>query len=219
MLKMSACIGNLTGMRKWRRKYYDIFSSFYDWVIKAHSKDARERLREFLIEKAELTSGMRVLDLCTGTGSVAVKVKELYPDLSVFGLDFSMGMLRKAKSKRGDVFWVLGSAAGMPFKDEVFDVVFCSHAFYELKGKEKYWALGEVKRVLKKGGRFLLMEHEVPKNGFIRFLYYIRILSMGFGDGLDFVKRELDVLRLFFPYVTRLSSPTGKSKLIIGEKR
>ncbi len=212
-------MGNLKGMRRWRRKYYDFFSKFYDWIIKTHSGDKSEKLREFLVKKADIFPGARVLDLCTGTGSVATKVKELYPDTFVWGLDFSKGMLEKALSKRGDIFWILGSAASLPFKDGVFDVVFCSHAFYELKGGEKYWTLGEVKRVLKSGGKFLLMEHDIPKNRFIKFLYYIRILSMGWWDGFDFVKRELNIFKLFFSCVSKVSSPTGRSKLIIGVKR
>ena len=210
--------GNLLIMRKWRRKYYDIFAKFYDWVIRVHSGDVSERLREFLVEKASIKDGMRVIDLCTGTGSVAVKVKTLCPKACVYGIDFSKGMLKKAMKKSKDINWILATAAFLPIKDQSIDVILCSHAFYELKGAERFWALGEIKRVLKPGGKFLLMEHEIPKSRLIRVLYYIRIFSMGFYDGIGFIKRELDVLKLFFRKVEKLTSPTGRSKLILGVK-
>ncbi len=210
--------GNLLTMRRWRRKYYDIFAKFYDWVIRVHSGDVSERLREFLVKKASIKDGMRVIDLCTGTGSVAVKVKILCPRACVYGIDFSKGMLKKAMEKSKDINWILATAAFLPIKDQSIDVVLCSHAFYELKGAERFWTLGEIKRVLKPEGKFLLMEHEVPKNRLIRMLYYIRIFSMGFYDGIGFIKREMDVLKLFFRKVEKLSSPTGRSKLILGVK-
>ena len=205
-------------MRKWRRKYYDIFSKFYDTIIKLHSQDKSEALREFLIKKADLEPGFKVLDVCTGTGSVAVRAKELYPKCEIYGVDFSKGMLKKAKEKRKDVHWILASATMLPFKDNTFDVVFCSHAFYELKGAEKLWTLGEIKRVLKPKGRYLMMEHEVPKNRFIKFLYYIRLASMGSADGFEFVKKELNIISKFFSQVRKELSPSGRSKLIIGVK-
>ncbi len=205
-------------MRKWRRKYYDIFSKFYDWVIKLHSKDKSEALREYLIKKAEIISGYRVLDICTGTGSVAIKTKKLCPDCEVYGLDFSKGMLDKAKAKDDRVNWVLASVTNMPFKENSFDVVLCSHAFYELKGLEKFQALEEIKRVLKPQGKFLMMEHEVPKNGFIKLLYYIRLASMGSADGFEFVKKELEIFKKYFKDVKKDLSPTGRSKVITGIK-
>jgi len=205
-------------MRKWRRKYYDIFSKFYDWIIKLHSQDKSEALREFLIKKAEINSGFKVLDICTGTGSVAIKAKQMYPECKVYGLDFSKGMLEKAKAKDKRIGWILASVTNMPFKSETFDVVLCSHAFYELKGLEKFQALEEIRRILKPKGKFLMMEHEVPKNKFIKLLYYIRLASMGSADGFQFVKKELEIFAKYFKKIKKDHSPTGRSKVIIGIK-
>ncbi len=205
-------------MRKWRRKYYDIFSKFYDWIIKLHSQDKSEALREFLIKKAEINPGFKVLDICTGTGSVAIKAKQMCPECKVYGLDFSKGMLEKAKAKDKRIDWILASVTNIPFKNETFDVVLCSHAFYELKGLEKFQALEEIRRVLKPKGKFLMMEHEVPKNKFIKLLYYIRLASMGSADGFQFVKKELETFAKYFKKVKKDHSPTGRSKVIIGIK-
>jgi len=209
-------------MRRLRRKYYDAFSHIYDWVIKVHSSDKSEKLREFLVTKAQISEKDFVLDLCTGTGSVAIHAFDKTKDKGiVIGVDFSKGMLIKArqKSKGKNIYWIQANAAFLPFKNESFNVVLCSHAFYELKTKEKYWCLAEVLRVLKPKGRFCMMEHDEPDNSFIRFLYKIRLFTLGSFDTAQFVKKEMRLFSLFFSQITKEKSPSGNSKLYIGVKK
>lgn len=207
-------------MRRIRRLYYDLFSKVYDRVIALHSADKAGKLRAWLVEKSGAAEGAKVLDLCTGTGSVAIEASRVVGDRGiVVGLDFSGGMLKKAKEKapgRKNLCWIEASAPFLPFKGGSFHVVFCSHAFYELRDWEKIWALAEVKRVLKPGGRFLMMEHEKPSRPLIRFLYKVRLASMGSLDSGRFIARELNLFSRFFKGVTKEKSPTGNSKLIVG---
>ena len=209
-------------MRRFRRFYYDLFSKIYDGVIALHSADRAGRLRSWLVEKAGVEPGMRVMDLCTGTGSVALEAwKAMDGKGLVVGVDFSRGMLEKAGEKAGErpgLVWVEASAPFLPFKDETFHLVICSHAFYELKDWEKMWTLAEVKRVLFPGGRFLMMEHEEPNHPFIKFLYKVRLASMGSWDSARFVAKEMEMLSRFFRGVTKERSPTGNSKLLAGSK-
>ncbi len=140
----------------------------------------------------------------------------------VFSLDFSKGMLRAAKAKKGsmeNMLLICGDATNLPFKDESFHGVVISHAFYEIKGEEgKKRLLREAKRVLKKGGIFCMMEHEVPKNPFVKLLFYLRIMSMGKRDAVVFIKRELDIVREIFGNVEKKLTPSGKSKLVCARK-
>ena len=57
-----------------RQIYYGLFSKVYDFIIRLHSKDRQGSLRRFITEKTLLSEGGRALDLCTGTGSVAVEL-------------------------------------------------------------------------------------------------------------------------------------------------
>jgi demethylmenaquinone methyltransferase/2-methoxy-6-polyprenyl-1,4-benzoquinol methylase len=85
-------------MRPPRQIYYDLFSLVYDFIIRLHSRDREGSLRGFITEKANLLQGDRALDLCTGTGSVAIELaKQAGGKGLVVGLDFSRGMLEKAK--------------------------------------------------------------------------------------------------------------------------
>jgi len=212
----------LKSVRRLRRFYYDLFSKVYDGVIALHSADRAGRLRAWLVERAGVELGMRVLDLCTGTGSVALEARRVVGRTGlVVGVDFSRGMLEKARDKAGDaqgLAWVEASAPFLPFKEGSFHVVLCSHAFYELKDWEKVWTLAEVKRVLIPGGRFCMMEHEEPAHSFVRFLYKVRLASMGSWDSARFVTREVLLLSRFFKDVRKEKSPTGNSKLLVGVK-
>jgi len=105
------------------------------------------------------------LDICTGTGSALIPLKEkVQAQGRIVGVDFSIGMLQAGKSKISDdnfsigmlqagkskisdddsIFLVLADVAYLPFKNEAFHAVTCSHAFYELKGETQDNCLQEI---------------------------------------------------------------------------
>ncbi len=206
-----------------RRRYYDIFSHFYDFVIKLHSGDESGIARTLLYEKLDVTGGP-VLDLCTGTGAVAIEISKNLGKEMVVGVDFSKGMLKKAKSKKERVpellhlHFVAADASLLPFKDATFSGCSCSHAFYELKGDKKFKSLLEVRRVLKNGAKFCMMEHEVPKNRFVKLLFYVRLTLLGKREAKIFLEKEIEIFKGLFRNVKKEVSFSGKSKIICGER-
>lgn len=215
-------IHNIEIMRKYRRKYYDLFSHFYDSIIRLHSQDKSLYLRHYLAKKSGVQSKDLVLDLCTGTGSLALVLSNYAGKGLVIGVDFSKGMLTKARNKvkllrQKNIKFIMADAGFLPFKAGVFDVIACSHSMYELTGGTRKRALAEIKRILKENGYFCMMEHERPDNAFIRFLYRIRIFSMG-REGLNIIKNELNELRKIFSHVEKEVTATGRSKLICAQK-
>ena len=208
-----------------RRVYYDLFSRIYDPIIRLHSRDREGSLRGFITDRTRVSGGDRALDLCTGTGSVAVELaKHVGKGGLVVGLVFSYGMLEKAKRKSvklnlSQLCLVQGNAGQLPFRDSSFLGVSCSHAFYELKGVERAMAVEEVERVLEKGGRFCLMEHARPEKLLSRLLFYIRLFLLGSKDVQQFLQNEESIFGKRFTNLTKEMSPTGQSKLISGEKR
>jgi ubiquinone/menaquinone biosynthesis C-methylase UbiE len=211
-------------VKRSRRAYYDLFSHFYDLVIALHSKDRNAALRDFLVDNAGLAAGNRLLDICTGTGAVALRAQEAVgPDGVAVGLDFSEGMIRKAREKARrasliGVHFVVADAARLPFRSGAFDATTCSHAMYELSPEVRTHALEEARRVLRSGGRFLMMEHCEPTRPFVRFLYQVRLTTMGSAGNRSFARNEVPFLRQFFRDVKRRMSPTGRSKLTWGVK-
>jgi ubiquinone/menaquinone biosynthesis C-methylase UbiE len=209
----------MSKLRTGRRIYYNIFSHFYDGFIKLHSRNYGAETRRFLTDSAQLENkpGAKVLDICCGTGSVILSFAESFPDILAIGCDFSHGMLLKAfeKDLPHKLVLIEGDAAILPFKDDSFDVVCCSHALYELKGLVRREALSEMGRVVKSNGRVLIMEHEVPRKPFIKMLFCFRILMLGTKDSREFLKEGISPFKKIFSDVTLSHTKSGKSKLFI----
>ena len=212
----------MTRSRYWRRRYYDIFSIFYDRFIQLHARKDESGTRVFLADSAALSyfDAPRGLDLCCGTGAVLTALAEHYPRGVFVGYDFSRGMLRAARLKCsiGRIAFVQGNAACLPFTDDTFHVVSCSHALYELKGADRAKALSEMKRVVRRDGVVLIMEHEAPTGALAGFLFRLRLKAMGSADAKSFAKSGLAPYKEIFPWVSLRHTPTGKSKLICCRK-
>ena len=202
-------------LRAGRRIYYNIFSHFYDGFIKLHSHNYGAETRRFLADSAQLEDkkGAKILDICCGTGSVILSFAERFPDILAMGYDFSHSMLLKAfeKDLSNKLILIEGDAAILPFKDDSFDVVCCSHALYELKGAVRIEALLEMRRVVKSKGCVLIMEHEVPRKFFIKMLFYLRMLMMGPKDSREFLKQGLSPFKKIFSDVRLSHTESGKS--------
>jgi ubiquinone/menaquinone biosynthesis C-methylase UbiE len=212
-------------MKSLRQLYYDLFSNVYDRIIQLHSGDKGGSLRAFIAEKARVMEGNRTLDLCTGTGSVGLELaKQVGKTGMVIGLDFSLGMLEKARQKAAGLninrfCLVQGDASRLPFKNSSFHGVTCSHAFYELKGPERIDSVREVARILKEGGRFCLMEHARPEKPLLKLLFHIRIFFLGARDARQFLKEGESIFGKGFQNISKEMSPTGQSRLIHAEKK
>jgi demethylmenaquinone methyltransferase/2-methoxy-6-polyprenyl-1,4-benzoquinol methylase len=206
----------------YRVRYYDAFSRVYDRFVAAHSSDREGRLREVLADRAALSPGARALDLCTGTGAMLPALaRRAGAGGLVVGLDYSRGMLARARSKLGGVpgvALVRADAERLPIRDGSIDAVTCSHAFYELKGEGAEQALREAARILKPSGAFLMMEHEVPQKPLVRLLFYVRLLSMGLRKALEVLGNEEALFRRHFEAVERIATDTGRSKVIIAHR-
>jgi ubiquinone/menaquinone biosynthesis C-methylase UbiE len=210
-------------MRRFRRTYYDKFSTVYDRFIALHSRDKQGLARKFLVAQVPVEPGASVLDLCTGTGTVITHLQsKVGAQGRVVGLDFSHGMLRAAWEKTrncANVYLVEADAGCLPFANGAFDAVTCSHAFYELKGETQSRALREVFRVLKPNGSFLMMEHDVPSNPLVRTLFYLRLAFVGGGGARSFLRRERQILQNQFGMVEKVQAPAGRSKIMICRKQ
>jgi len=209
-------------MSSLRQSYYNLFSKIYDHIIALHSHDLQGRLRGALADRTGLKAGDVAVDLCTGTGSVPPFLAEkVGGDGLVIGLDFSSGMLQKAAAKIRkrdikNIVLIQAEAQHLPFKDRSISAVTCSHAFYELKGDVREKTIMEIKRVCRHGGRFCMMEHEVPRKKFIKFLFYIRMVVAGNLGSKALLRQEASFFRSHFSEVKKEILPGGNTKVISG---
>jgi ubiquinone/menaquinone biosynthesis C-methylase UbiE len=209
--------------RRWRRCYYDVFSHVYDRFIQLHASKEDAGTRSFLVDGAALepVERPRVLDVCCGTGAVPLAYAGRHFEATLVGCDFSYGMLRAARRKDPSdaVIWIQGNAACLPFADNRFHAVSCSHALYELKGEDRAKALHEMKRVVRSDGVVLIMEHEAPARPLAKFMFRLRLMAMGSADAKEFVESGLKPFQQIFPSVTVHHTPSGRSKLFCCRKQ
>ena len=209
-------------MRRARRAYYDRFSRFYDCFVALHSRDKQGLARKFLVDRVPVENGGSVLDLCTGTGTLLTHLQAKVGRCGqVFGVDFSRGHAEGGPGKDQELRQCSSCGSRRrepPFAAGSFDAVTCSHAFYELKGETQDWALQEIVRVLKPKGTFLMMEHDVPANPFVRVLFYLRLAFVSAGRAVTFLRHEREVLEGYFGSVEKVVAPAGRSKVMICRK-
>lgn len=119
----------------------------------------------------------RILDVGCGTGDLSISIAKRAPkDTEIIGLDYSQPMLDIAKQKAekagvsAQVSFITGDASHIPFPDEHFDCVGISFAFRNLTYNNPLCRphLTEVIRVLKPGGRYVIVESSQPTNRIIR---------------------------------------------------
>jgi demethylmenaquinone methyltransferase / 2-methoxy-6-polyprenyl-1,4-benzoquinol methylase len=124
--------------------------------------------RRQALQRAGLKRGMRLLDVATGTGLVARGgVAVLGDPRRVIGVDPSIGMLREARSALSYPL-VRGRAEILPFRSDSFDMLSMGFALRHVEDLEI--AFREYRRVLKPGGRLLLIEVSRPASRIMRWV-------------------------------------------------
>ncbi len=153
----------------------DLFAAIaprYDLINDLQSFGLHRLWKRRLLRLANLASAPHVLDLCCGTGDVALELARL--GARVVGLDFSEPMLAIARRRSGRaghrVDWVRGDALSLPFPDAQFDVVTVSYGLRNLASVEL--GLREMIRVAKPGGRLLVLDFGKPHLRFLRAAYF-----------------------------------------------
>jgi demethylmenaquinone methyltransferase/2-methoxy-6-polyprenyl-1,4-benzoquinol methylase len=153
---------------------YDFLNSFLSFGI-----DSAWRRRA--ITAAGCSANDRVLDLCCGTGDLAIAFAK--NGCQTTGADFTYEMLArgpdKANKKKVTVDWVQADAQQLPFDEDSFNVVSIAFGIRNVENVDL--AIQECHRVLKEGGRLVILEFFPIRNRLWRFLfrlYFLRVLPL-----------------------------------------
>jgi len=142
-------------------RYYNHIGRMLDW-------GSGPMYRRQALQRAGLRKGMRLLDVATGTGLVAQGGVEVVGDPRlVVGVDPNNGMLREARTALASPL-VRGRAEILPFRSDTFDMLSMGFALRHVEDLEV--AFSEYRRVLKPGGRVLLLEVSRPRSRVMRWV-------------------------------------------------
>jgi ubiquinone/menaquinone biosynthesis C-methylase UbiE len=133
--------------------------------------DVTDKLYTEVLSIASPNGNERVLDVATGTGCLLHFLAQALPEGHAIGVDRSAAMVKLAQNKlvrgkAGNASALYSEAEDIMFKNAIFDMVFCVLSLYHFS--DPLAALGEMKRVLKKGGKLILCEYEAPADPELR---------------------------------------------------
>ncbi|MEP6909176.1 MAG: bifunctional demethylmenaquinone methyltransferase/2-methoxy-6-polyprenyl-1,4-benzoquinol methylase UbiE [Actinomycetota bacterium] len=146
------------------RRMFDRIAPVYDSMNRLMTVGLDRRWRRETAA-AVVRPGDRVLDVCCGTGDLALAAAEAGGDVT--GLDFSAPMLERARGKSAEVEWIEGDALALPFAEESFDAVTIGFGLRNVANVER--GLEELRRVLRPGGRIAILEITRPKGALAPF--------------------------------------------------
>ena len=140
--------------------------------------------RQKIVQALPIKEGDHIMDAGCGTGSLAIELKRKHQHVQVYGVDADEQILAIARKKSANVEIEYKQAflQELPFKDNYFDSVVSSLVFHHLTSQAKQDSMKEIYRVLKKSGRFLLVDFGKPRNRLFALFSWFSVL---FEEGRD----------------------------------
>jgi demethylmenaquinone methyltransferase / 2-methoxy-6-polyprenyl-1,4-benzoquinol methylase len=161
------------------RSLFDRIARRYDLINDLQSFGLHRHWKRRLLKIAAVKKDDSALDVCCGTGDLAESLAAV--GARTVGCDFSSAMLAVAKSRKPHLNYVQADALRLPFEDSRFDVVTIGYGLRNLADFRH--GISELLRVLKPGGRLLILDFGKPQNPIWRAMYfaYLRAVVPLFG--------------------------------------
>lgn len=159
----------------------------YDFLNRFLSGGIDIYWRKKAIGELKPLAPQKILDVATGTGDVAIMTYKLLKPQSITGIDISEGMLDLGRQKisklllNKQIELLLGDSEAINFADNTFDAITVAFGVRNYENLQK--GLSEMLRVLRPGGKLVVLEFSRPKQTLFKGLYnlYMRIVTPGIG--------------------------------------
>jgi demethylmenaquinone methyltransferase/2-methoxy-6-polyprenyl-1,4-benzoquinol methylase len=165
------------------REMFSDIAPRYDFLNRLLSFGVDRRWRRIAVERVTWSSGGRVLDVATGTGDVALEIARQTPaSVSIVGIDFSDGMVALGREKvanspyAGRITLEIAPCEAIPFPDGTFDSVTIAFGIRNVVDRKR--GLAEMHRILKPGGRAVILEFSTPRSRLFKAIYYFYFLRV-----------------------------------------
>jgi demethylmenaquinone methyltransferase / 2-methoxy-6-polyprenyl-1,4-benzoquinol methylase len=160
--------------KKQVEQMFDNISPKYDLLNRILSGGIDIQWRKDVIKMVKAAKPETILDIATGTGDLAIMMAK-NTSAQITGLDLSAGMLEVGRKKveaeglNNRVTMIQGDSENLPFEDNTFDCVTVSFGVRNFENLEK--GLSEIRRILKPGGTFVILEFSYPTSFPMKQLY------------------------------------------------
>ncbi|MBK7319752.1 ubiquinone/menaquinone biosynthesis methyltransferase [Candidatus Villigracilis affinis] len=144
----------------------------YDLMNRLMTGGQDIRWRKMVIKLARMTNNASLLDLGTGTGDLAREALTQFPQARITAADFTLQMMRVGK-KNGSLNFSTADALHLPFNDASFDAVISGFLMRNVINLDK--AIEEQYRVLKNGGRIVILDTTRPKKNILSPFIWIHM--------------------------------------------
>jgi ubiquinone/menaquinone biosynthesis C-methylase UbiE len=145
---------------------FDFLTPVFDVFVRGTTRERTFKQR--LLDQARLAAGLDVLDLGSGSGTLAVWAKQREPGLRIRGLDGDPAIIgqavRKAERAGLEIAFDEGLSYELPYQDASFDRVLSSLFFHHLVLSDKERTIAEVTRVLRPGGELHVADWGEPRS-------------------------------------------------------
>lgn len=167
----------LTDKGRGIRDMFQNIAPQYDLLNRVLSFGIDRNWRKFAVRQLQIPENGRVLDIATGTGDVALTIAAKTPEsVEIVGEDFTQGMLLLGREKiaasnyAGRIRLVNAPCEAIPHPDNLFDGITIAFGIRNVVDRAN--GLKEMCRVLKSGGRAVILEFSTPRSRLFRSLYY-----------------------------------------------
>jgi demethylmenaquinone methyltransferase/2-methoxy-6-polyprenyl-1,4-benzoquinol methylase len=144
------------------RAMFDRIAGFYDVMNTVMTAGLHHRWRARAADLAELSAGDSALDVACGTGDLAIELsRRVGADGEVIGSDFAQEMLERAREKAPALAWEWGNALDLPYASNRFDAATVGFGARNFSDLDR--GLAEMARVVKPGGRVVVLEITTPR--------------------------------------------------------
>ena len=166
---------------------FDKIAFRYDFLNRFLSAGIDVSWRKKAIKQLQSIQPKFILDVATGTGDVAILTQQILHPAKITGIDISAGMLEIGRKKiqklglKNEIELLEGDSETLTFPDNSFDAITVAFGVRNFQNLEK--GLAEMLRVLKPGGKLVVLEFSRPKQFAFKALYnvYMNTIAPGFG--------------------------------------
>jgi demethylmenaquinone methyltransferase/2-methoxy-6-polyprenyl-1,4-benzoquinol methylase len=154
------------------RAMFDRIAGFYDLMNSVMTAGLHHRWRARAADLAALAPGDSALDVACGTGDLAIELaRRVGPGGEVVGSDFSEEMLARARAKAPELTWEWGNALELQYEADRFDAATVGFGARNFSDLDR--GLGEMARVVKPGGRVVVLEITTPHRPPLSLFYSV----------------------------------------------